>query len=257
MMLDRRKRFLFCLAILVIAASVYKVYRRSPPYTFDPTCTYDLTYHLTATIELGGERYSSEVVHQRSRSRKWLSVMNSGGCPQTYGTALSFRLPDRRLILVGSEICSAAFRELAGSLNDYYNADYATAMSQHRKIDLMPFCARISGPRLRDKDVYDGFLVNNADRPTWWGGFKFDSALPNSNQTIHLVSASIEAADIFPSDNLDEIAPELLKTAFEYDDWWNSPERVLSFQRRPRPYAYMAKPIWRLQSPPEPDQKTP
>src|ERR1700732_4579383 len=113
MISDRRKRFLFCVAILAIAgASTYPIYRRSPPYTFDPTCTYDLTYRLTATIELGGERYSSEVVHQRSRSRRWVQEMNSGGCQQTYGTALSFRLADHRLILVGSEVCSAALQKL-------------------------------------------------------------------------------------------------------------------------------------------------
>lgn len=254
---DRRKRLLFCLTILVIAITGgYTVYRQSPHYTLDPTCTYDLTYRLTATIELGGERYSADVVHQRSRSRKWLSGINSAGCPQTYGTALSFRLADHRLILIGSDVCSAALQRLAGSLNEFYSGDYATAMTQHRKLDLTPLCTGIGRPRPRDQDAYEGFLIDNADHPAWWGGFKFDSTLPGSDQTIHLVSADIEAADLSPSDNIEKTAPELLKTAFEYDEWWNSPERVLSFERRPRPYAYTAKPIWRLQSPPEPKQKS-
>jgi hypothetical protein len=254
-MSDRRKHFLFCLAILVIAGSIYAVYRRSPPYTFDLTCTYDLTYRLSATIELGGERYSSEVVHQRSQSRKWLSVMNSGGCPQTYGTALSFRLADQRLILVGSEICSAALRKLAGSLYD--NDAFATAMVQHRKLDLMPLCTGIGEPRPRERDLYEGFLIDNADHPAWWGGFKFDSTLPDSDQTIHLVSARIEAADISPSDNLQETAPAVLETEFGFDTWWNSPERIVSFNRRPRPYAFAAKPIWRLPISADPDKKIP
>jgi hypothetical protein len=119
-------------------------------------------------------------------------------------------------------------------------------MMQHHKLDLMPLCTGIGRPRLRDKDAYEGFLIDNADHPAWWGGFKFDSTLPSSNQTIHLVSASIEAADIFPSDNIEEIAPAVLRSTFEYDEWWNSPERIVSFNRRPRPYVYTAKPIWRF-----------
>jgi hypothetical protein len=147
----RRKRIVLCLAILVIASTyiytiIYTIYRRSPPYTFDPTCTYDLTYRLIATIELDGRRYSSEVVHQRSRSRNWLAEMNMNGCPQTYGTTLSFRLPDHRLILVGSEICWAAGRELAGSLGDFSSANYVTAMVQHRKLDVTSLCTGISRP---------------------------------------------------------------------------------------------------------------
>jgi hypothetical protein len=257
MMSDRSKRFLLCLAIVVAGISAYTIYRRSPSYTFNPTCTYDLTYRLTATIELGGERYSSEVIHQRSRSRKWVQEINSGGCQQTYGTALSFRLADHRLILVGSAVCSAALQKLAGSLKDFYNDDYAAAMVQHRKLDLLPLCTGIGRPRPRDKDAYEGFLIDNADHPAWWGGFKFGSTLPGSDQAIHLVSAGMEAADIFPSDNIEKTAPEMLKTAFEYDDWWNSPERILSFHRRPRPYAHTVKPIWRLQVPPEPANKIP
>jgi hypothetical protein len=144
------------------------------------TCTYDLTYRLIATIELDGQRYSSEVVHQRSRSRNWLAAMNMSGCSQTYGTTLSFRLPDHRLILVGSEICWAALRELAGSLGDFSSANYVTAMVQHRKLDVTSLCTGISRPRPRDKDVYEGFLIDNADHPTRWGGFKFDSTLPDS-----------------------------------------------------------------------------
>jgi hypothetical protein len=37
-----------------------------------------------------------------------------------------------------------------------------------------------------------------------------------------------------PVDKLDRVAPAVLKTEFKYDNWWNSPERILSFSRRYR-----------------------
>src|ERR1700744_152909 len=78
------------------------IYERVPPYTFSPFCTYDLTYRLKVNIEVAGTQYASEVVLQEYRSREWIQVINYAGCPQTYGSALSFRLEDNRLVLLAA-----------------------------------------------------------------------------------------------------------------------------------------------------------
>jgi hypothetical protein len=96
-------------------------YAFSPPYTFNPFCTYDLTYRLRVTLEAEGKQYTSEAVRQKSRSRRWISTMNHGGCPSSKGTTLAFRLDDNRLVLIGSAICRDADHALVyGRKNDHY-----------------------------------------------------------------------------------------------------------------------------------------
>ena len=59
-----------------------------------------------------------------------------------------------------------------------------------------------------------------------------DVASSNSDGHLQIVSAFAEAADDLPKDELDNVAPAVLKTTFKYGDWWNSPEAILSFSRR-------------------------
>jgi hypothetical protein len=197
---------------------IYIIYERTPPYTFEPFCTYDLTHRLNVTIEAAGKQYSSEVVTQLSRSRNWVAVMNSGGCQQTHGTALSFRLADDRLVLISSRICPKAERAFADTVDAYYARDFARAMNERRKIDLTSFCIGVGRDRGRsgfDLPGYEGFLVDSADTPTQWMGFRFDyNASTYSDQHLRMVSAAAEAADISPEDKLDRVAPAVLKTEF-------------------------------------------
>src|SRR5205085_1026246 len=158
---------------------------RAPPYTFDPFCTYDLTYRLNVTIEADGQQYSSEVVHQLSRSRRWISELNSG-CQQTYGNAVSFRLADNRLVLINSRICPKARRAFEDSPYRYeYPRSFAQAMREHRRVDLTSFCVSVHRdrpPSVSSYAAYDGFVIDDADNPAWWKGFKLDVASSNSDE---------------------------------------------------------------------------
>jgi hypothetical protein len=205
----------------------------SPPYSFHPLCTYDLTYRLKVTLEAGGKQYSSEVVRQHSYSRIDLF---SADCKAAYGTALGFRLDDNRLVMLPTHICQTANRRIADLPGRPYDTDAARAMKQHRKVDVTSFCTGV----MRDHDrsmpnflKYDGFLVDNADKPSQWIGFRFDDRSGPAAQ-FRIVSAIAEAADISPTDNLDKIAPGIFKTEFNRinADWSDSPESLISLSRR-------------------------
>lgn len=213
-----------------------------PPYSFHPFCTYNLTYRLQATLEAEGKQYSSEVVYQRSRPRGALSTMFSNSCQSTHGTALAFRLDDSRLVLLPSHICQTADRTIADRSSRTYATDVARAMKQHRRVDVASICTGISRDRDRSMPYflkYDGFLVDNADKPSQWIGFRFGDVSGPAAQ-FRLVSAIAEAADISPKDDLDKIAPGILKTEFKYVNWADSPERVISFSRRYSKSTYVA-----------------
>ncbi len=87
---------------------------------------------------------------------------------------------------------------------------------------------------------YDGFLVDNADKPTRWSGLRFDNAAPSIEAEFQIVTAIAEAADISPKDDLDKIAPGILKTEFKYVEWFDSPERILSLSRHSSNFSYVA-----------------
>lgn len=219
---------------LTILALLGFVYWAAPPYTFDPFCTYDLTYRLDATIEVDGARYQARATHQQSKSRRWIAVMNSAGCLPKYGTALPFRLPDNRLILLRARICPSAQEQLAGSRQNYCDGDFHAAMWAHRKVDLKPYCHAISFDQTSLKgrlNGADGYVIDNADHPTRWKPFELGDALPGGG-AVRLVSAIAEAGDDRPTDDLDRVAPAVLKTGFKYSTWWDSPEAILSFERR-------------------------
>ena len=72
--------------------------------------------------------------------------------------------------------------------------------------------------------------------PAQWEGLFLDRATASSNTNVHLVSAKAQAMNTHPSDEMDRLTPAILRTAFPAgpNDWWNSPEAILSFQRRHR-----------------------
>ena len=80
---------------------------------------------------------------------------------------------------------------------------------------------------------YDGFLIDNADKPTQWTGFRFDDVSGPAVQ-FRIVSAIAEAVDISPKDDLDKIAPGILKTEFKYTNARrsDSPEGLVPLSRR-------------------------
>ena len=167
--------------------------------------------------------------------------MNYAGCQQTYGTAVSFRLEDNRLVLMGAGICDNARRALAGSDAAFREGNFSQAMKEHRKIDVTSFCIgpwnrSPSGlkvdPYVMNIRIYDGFFIDNADSPARWSGFSFDNNSSVPEEQLRIVSAIAEAADISPRDNLAKIAPAVLKTQFRHGESSNSPEVLLSFRRR-------------------------
>jgi hypothetical protein len=202
----------------VICVVMVVSYAFSPPNTFNPFCTYDLTYRLRATLEAEGKQYSSEAIHQKSRPRRWIMSLNGGGCPSSEGTTLAFRLDDNRLVLIGSTICREAEHILAyGKANVHYEYP-ARAMRDGRKVDVSSLCTGVVRSRDRSTQTflrYDGYLIDNADKPTRWTGFRFYDNTASSPPHFRMVSAVAEAADISPTDDLDRVAPEMIKTDFK------------------------------------------
>jgi hypothetical protein len=222
------------------------VARTIPPNTFNPLCTYDLTYRLNATIEVGGRQYTSQVVVQGAHSRDWIARINTAGCRSTYGTALPFRLADDRVVLLRPHLCRAARRALAGTEKDYEAGNFRRAMAERRTVEVTRLCNGIGHDWRSRIRVAEGYLIDNAERPRHWRGFGFGHPLPPSDEIIRLVRASAQAADIWPSDPLAEVAPGVLKTHFRYTDWLDSPEAILSSSRRRslfRQTGYVAEPF--------------
>ena len=118
----------------------------SPVYSFHPTCTYTLNARVTADIEVEGEEVTATVVHQNSRSRAWLSIMNSAGCKQRYGNALTFKLRDDRVLILPARLCSRG-EKVVPSYGD---------------LDVLSVCAgQQQGPDM-------AFMVDSATRPSRW-----------------------------------------------------------------------------------------
>jgi hypothetical protein len=220
-----KKRVLGWSALAVVCGLMSIIYERAPPNTFNPFCTYDLTYRLNVTIEADGKQYSSKVVHQLSRPRKWVNVVNSNfeGCPQARGKILLFRLADNRLVGIKSDICWSAVLALADTPYAYdHSDDFAQAMKEHRRVDVTSFCMGLrsdKAPKVPFLQAPDGFIIDNADKPTERFGFGFDTASSNSQERLRIVSAFAEAVDISPEDELDRVAPGMLKRKYQYDNW--------------------------------------
>jgi hypothetical protein len=225
---------------LVIGGVLLISYVVLPQYSFHPLCTYDLTYRLQVTLEAAGKQYSSEVVYQQSHPHKALWTLFTGDCRPSHGTALAFRFEDNRLVLLSSMICREAEQRIADRAKANYATLVARAMKEHRKVDVAELCTGII--RSRDRSIsdfreYDGFLIDNADKPTRWSGLRFDDASPFKPQ-FRIVTAVAEAADISPQDNLDKIAPGILRTEFKSLD--GRPQHLIPWSRSYSKSSYVA-----------------
>jgi hypothetical protein len=232
--------FLVAMLVVVLAAIWFV---SAPPNSFNLFCTYDLAYRLRATIEADGTQYASEVVHQRSFSRKWIEVMNSAGCEQTHGTVLSYRLNDDRVVLIEARICQQALNAFDAAKGErLYEADYRGAMIMRRQINLADYCIGLDASRdrkldsMRQAGSFHAYLIDNAEKPSRWEPFNLGGPLKATVTTIRLVSASAQAIDTAPRDELDRVAPGVLKTRFQTNSWWYSPERLIAFSRRSGDY---------------------
>src|SRR5258708_5489202 len=159
---------------VALCGIIFTIFERAPPYTFHLFCTYDLTYRLNVTIQAAAEQYSSEVVRQLSRSQDWASGFNDSGCQQTYGTAVSFRLRDDRLVLASSRMCINAHHppgntptrptSAEGGEGDYVSSEFCVSVAlgkraplTNRTVGSLPRCAaREARPRAPFCRRFDG-----------------------------------------------------------------------------------------------------
>jgi len=180
-------------------------YMFSPVNTFHLTCTYTVNARVTADIVVGGKELSASAVYQNSRSRRWISIMNSAGCIQPRGNAIAFNLPGDRVLLVPARLCNKAI----DIIDDKGTADVLSACN--------------------GKNDYQNWavLVDSASRPSRWR---------NVTNGTEFQITRMEATSTWnnPEDNLETVAPNLLKSDFERANvkWNQSPERLLPYRRR-------------------------
>lgn len=196
------KNAIISLALLILGTLAF---RALPPNTVNPFCTYRAQYRLDATLQVGDERISSFAIRQSSQSRRWISVMNSSGCNSFYGGAIAFKSKDNRVFLIPTDVCEKAEK----SLNE--------------NVDVIKTCST-SWP---NRSI--GFIIDNGENPTNWQIFNFLSGDKNAR----LTSMNAKSTWRHPHDEIEKIAPNVLKAYFDFgNDWWYSPERILSFERR-------------------------
>lgn len=178
---------------------------RSPVNSFDPLCTYTANAEISADVVIDGQRFSSSVVYQNSRSRRWISIMNTGGCTQRYGNALTYALPGDRVLLVPARLCNKA----------------VDALDEEGTVDVLSVC--------NGKKVYQNWavLVDSATRPSMWRNL-------TNGQEFRINRMVATSSWQNPSDNIAEVAPNLLRSKFERANvlWQQSVERLLPYGRR-------------------------
>jgi len=194
----------------------------SPSYSFHPFCTYGEIYKLNATIEVDGQAYSSEVVRQTSKSRDWIYNLNSNGCGATHGTALSFRLPDNRVVLLRATLCRNG----------------AEALKKADTIDVARYCESIhvNRPNRNPGRYADGYIVNDAEQPAFWSRFWFGAPATEGKTVVRMTSVSAQNAREDARDGLEKAAPGLLKASFSYKDLYNRPDEIIPYLRRSASY---------------------
>ncbi|WP_148663395.1 hypothetical protein [Bosea vaviloviae] len=191
-----------------------------PPNTLNPFCTYRAQYRLEATLQVDDELINATAVRQLSQSRRWVSVINSGGCGSGV-EAMGFKSKDNRVFLIDTYVCGKA-EDLFFDKKDY------TVINN---VDIIKNCSN----NWPNKSI--GFIVDNSDNPTTWQPFNFLA----SDSRVKLISMSAESTWRHPLSNIHVISPNLLKTEFAVgQDWWNSPARLLG---RPTPVRFRARKI--------------
>ncbi len=176
----------------------------SPVYSFHPTCTYTVNARVTADIEVEGEKLTATVVHQNSRSRGWISIMNSAGCKQRYGNALTFKLKDDRVLILPSRLCYRGQK----------------AFPSYGDFDVLRACAGQQG-----SDI--AFTVDSATRPSRW-------QVVTNGIDFRILRMTATSTWSNPTDDIASIAPNLLRAEFKYgrNGWGKSPDPFIDFHRR-------------------------
>ncbi|OYW54817.1 MAG: hypothetical protein B7Y80_11135 [Hyphomicrobium sp. 32-62-53] len=134
--------------------------------------------------------------------------MNSAGCKQRYGNALVYRLPNDSVLIVAAKLCYAAQKEFAASGH----------------VDVLRAC---TGKQARQDRAY---IVDTADRPETWR--------PATNGIdFRILSMTATSTWRHPTDDIQSIAPNLLKSYFQNDrsrdiQWGDTPETVIDYARR-------------------------
>ena len=240
---------LWAAPILFIAAGMVLLWSWMPPNSFSPFCTYDFAYRLSATISVNGEQLTDSVTYQNAHSRRWIEGMNSGGCQSRDGTALSFRTSGGQVVLIPTRICRDAMYALADDgyklRFEFYpkDADFAKAMRKGKSVNVKDFCfgveddlkptANWEEELRKKKQVPQAYVVDNWKTPSQWEAIIFGDQSKILLTSAQLVSVDAFAFDESPRDNLEKNAPGLLQSGFEGGgDWWRSPERIISFDRR-------------------------
>jgi hypothetical protein len=225
-MTDRIKySFVGLIAIVLLAGGLYR-FATAPMYSYHLFCTFREIYRVNATIEVDGRRYEAEVVRQTTTSRDWIRNLNSAGCSSTHGTALVFRLADDRVVILRSTICNAGSDALKKT-QQINVADYCESIQREK-----PRSAR---DRARIPNRRDGYIVARAEHPATWAGFFFGQAMAD-NTVVNLVSVTASIAYTDASDRIDQIAPNILKSTFTTSLWYDSPEAVITYERRRKYY---------------------
>jgi hypothetical protein len=178
---------------------------RSPPYSFHPTCTYTVNASVTADVEIRGQELSSTVVYQDSRTRQWIAMLNSAGCKQSYGNALTYKLADDRILLIPTQICHSG----------------AKILDESGRLDVLDFC------RGRQAFQDSAFIIDSASKPQNW--YPVRNGVDFRIRSMTAVSTRSQ-----PTDDMASIAPNLLKADFKYprQQWSRSPEKIIPFHRR-------------------------
>ena len=198
---QRRWRMFSALGLTLLFLAIWL----SPTYSFHPLCTYTVNARVTADVEIAGQKLSSTVVYQNSRSRGWISMINSAGCQQLYGDVLTFKLADDSVLIVPSQICHKGAEEL----------------ERAGHVDILKAC---TGKQAHQDSA---FRVDSATRPRKWYSATNGAVFRLNSFTAKISSKS-------PADDIASIAPNLLKSDFKYghQQWSRSPEAIISFQRR-------------------------
>ena len=201
----RRLTIIGSIPLLLVAAGFLIFFL--PQYTFHPMCTYRSLSKIDSKISVGGKKYSASVVYQNSLSRSGFSSINSSGCKQTHGTALVFRLQNDSVIIVPPVVCRQARKIL----------------SSKGETDLLTACASVYS---KNKNI---FAINSAKQPKSW-------RYVTSADDFEFVDMTATSTWKYPKDDIDNIAPNILKSRYEGGrSWSQSPERALSFKRRYNP----------------------